>query len=724
MENIFVEFLPPWVETGLQPAFYDKESGTVLQQTARMYDRVNMLVRMFNKLSKETAEKFNNLYNYVHDYFDNLDVQEEINNKLDEMVEDGTLEELIADYLGKRVEFISPGFVPNTYSFDANLIRVFKEDSVKNIMVDCGLYSDWYYISEMLVTNGITHLDYFILTHYHSDHDGNIQNLINNHYIDKNTTILVGAEYTGFNADYNSRMVTDLGYFTTAGLTYRTPTEGEVIEIDDLKLTFHNTSEDVLAGYNTTNANNGSLVFLAEFDNTKALYLGDALTPVYNYLYSINFPDTSVDLFKIGHHGIESATNNEYIYHLAPTYAIQTSGILDFAKNNFGLCAEISIMKSINTKIYPAHIQPGYIKFVACQNNISCVQGLAFGYANQEIRQTYYVDANASDNSIQNGSSTYPFRELMQAISAVQKTNAQEITINVADGEYGVSHETQGRNEIYINTGKSSRITINGSGDTWINNFFIENSYVYLKDIKIDVDNDHGIEATHSDITLDGVTISSKTSTQSTHNGVMLSNFSNCDVRGASSIDYVQDAMVVNSGSLMKLTANLTIGANVTGSVVSRTVSSQVITNDYLQFTDSAKEDAFTRYGYNQYAPISIMENHENYATTVTLNKSAANFDWIEIYLHTNDGKYYNTGRIYSPNNKVIGVYVPSTNNANTHMYNKQCQLNIIGTNVTITKSYQIDVTIADGKMSVSSDTGNNYWNILKIVGGFKDYAG
>lgn len=106
MENIFVEFLPPWVETGLQPAFYDKESGTVLQQTARMYARVNMLIRMFNKLSKQTKttvdeyiDKFNELYTYVHDYFDNLDVQEEINNKLDQMLEDGVLEEIILQFL-------------------------------------------------------------------------------------------------------------------------------------------------------------------------------------------------------------------------------------------------------------------------------------------------------------------------------------------------------------------------------------------------------------------------------------------------------------------------------------------------------------------------------------------------------------------------------------------------------------------------------------------------
>lgn len=106
MQNIFIEFLPPWVETGRQPAFYDKESGTVLQQTARMYAKVNELVKAFNDLSEETKAtvdeyiaKFVELHDYVHDYFDNLDVQEEINNKLDDMVEDGTLQEIITEYI-------------------------------------------------------------------------------------------------------------------------------------------------------------------------------------------------------------------------------------------------------------------------------------------------------------------------------------------------------------------------------------------------------------------------------------------------------------------------------------------------------------------------------------------------------------------------------------------------------------------------------------------------
>lgn len=45
------------------------------------------------------AEALQELQDYVTNYFENLDVQEEINNKLDEMAEDGELVEIIGAYL-------------------------------------------------------------------------------------------------------------------------------------------------------------------------------------------------------------------------------------------------------------------------------------------------------------------------------------------------------------------------------------------------------------------------------------------------------------------------------------------------------------------------------------------------------------------------------------------------------------------------------------------------
>lgn len=95
MQDLFIEFLPPWVETNLQPAFYDRESGTVLQQTARMYAKINELVKAVNGMEKVIKEAVD----YINNYFDNLDVQEEIDNKLDDMADSGELAEIITAYL-------------------------------------------------------------------------------------------------------------------------------------------------------------------------------------------------------------------------------------------------------------------------------------------------------------------------------------------------------------------------------------------------------------------------------------------------------------------------------------------------------------------------------------------------------------------------------------------------------------------------------------------------
>lgn len=50
----------------------------------------------------ELQNLFLDLKNYVDNYFENLDVQEEINNKLNQMAEDGTLQEIITSYLNVK----------------------------------------------------------------------------------------------------------------------------------------------------------------------------------------------------------------------------------------------------------------------------------------------------------------------------------------------------------------------------------------------------------------------------------------------------------------------------------------------------------------------------------------------------------------------------------------------------------------------------------------------
>lgn len=68
----------------------------------KIVEYLNKVIASQNEV-QTNVEILNNsfieLKNYVDNYFDNLDVQEEINNKLDEMADDGTLQEIVAAYL-------------------------------------------------------------------------------------------------------------------------------------------------------------------------------------------------------------------------------------------------------------------------------------------------------------------------------------------------------------------------------------------------------------------------------------------------------------------------------------------------------------------------------------------------------------------------------------------------------------------------------------------------
>ena len=63
-------------------------------------DDIIPVVNANGEATRELQELYVELQSYVNNYFDNLDVQEEINNKLDEMAESGELTDIIAQYLG------------------------------------------------------------------------------------------------------------------------------------------------------------------------------------------------------------------------------------------------------------------------------------------------------------------------------------------------------------------------------------------------------------------------------------------------------------------------------------------------------------------------------------------------------------------------------------------------------------------------------------------------
>ena len=80
----------------------DFDALTEWQLFCKMGKEMNTIINSVN-LSGEQVEKLTNAFNalqeYVNNYFDNLDIQEEVNNKLNEMAESGELVNIIAEYL-------------------------------------------------------------------------------------------------------------------------------------------------------------------------------------------------------------------------------------------------------------------------------------------------------------------------------------------------------------------------------------------------------------------------------------------------------------------------------------------------------------------------------------------------------------------------------------------------------------------------------------------------
>lgn len=80
----------------------DFDALTEWQLFCKIGKEINKIINSQNTVGNEMetlSQAFIDLQNYVNNYFNNLDVQEEINNKLNEMAESGELEQIISTYL-------------------------------------------------------------------------------------------------------------------------------------------------------------------------------------------------------------------------------------------------------------------------------------------------------------------------------------------------------------------------------------------------------------------------------------------------------------------------------------------------------------------------------------------------------------------------------------------------------------------------------------------------
>lgn len=715
MENIFVEFLPPWVETGLQPAFYDKESGTVLQQTARMYSRVNMLIRMFNKLSKNTKttvedyiNKFNELHDYVHDYFDNLDVQEEINNKLDDMADSGELADIIVEYYSNSTDVIFP-----TYNIDGNSTlgdcSIIKTPN-KAIMIDTFSNSSELFdgIVSALRENGITSLDYFLISHYDSDHIGNLQRIIDAHLLD-NARIILPRDVDNANIHMTGETVKLA--LESAGLTWELA-DNETIDIDnDVTMRLFNASASDYAYYDgagETNYNNYSVFAEITAHGRRALFPGDALTTACDYVSKHYITEGRYDLIKDNHHGF-AGYSVDYSKKVAPQNVLipASPGMM---KSDLGYRGALRGSWGLYTdSIYYQGCQNTPVKFnlnhdgVHITSNVYCSEDPGTDYVFQ-----YYIDATTTDK-LRTGSEEHPFKNFSEANAMSPKNSAANVRFNVVH----LGNET---NQVYFSGYK--KLQINFYGETPKNNLsFFNIGMLRLNDVVLD----------STTITIEdcpSVLITDLTSTATVNDQVIITR-SRVEFDGVlESTNAIYSFLKVTYSdlNLAATTLNFTQASSDArilsvwqDNITCATTTTPLLKNYPFTTVICTARNAKQNNWSNLEDLCTLYESDTTVYTNIPLAESLNYYRALKVECYTDEGHTLTeTFNIASgtTNHNVMSGY---TNGAGTGFYMRNCRIRVSGTTLNTDRQRQISIDAGAYPSIQSSETG--YIGVRRVIG-------
>ena len=219
-----------------------------------------------------------------------------------------------------------------------------------NILIDTGGNYN-YEISKNIIipylkSKGISKIDYLILTHGDYDHMGESINLIENFKVEK--VIFNCGPYNDLEKELIKVLKKkNIKYYSCI----------KELNIDKNKLKFLNTKE-------YDNENDNSSVIYFNYYNYKFLFMGDASTErEKDILEKYNLKD--VDFLKVGHHGSNTSSSEEFINSINPKYSLISVG-----KNNRYGHPNKEVLDNLNdSKIYRTD-QDGSIMFKIKNNKL------------------------------------------------------------------------------------------------------------------------------------------------------------------------------------------------------------------------------------------------------------------------------------------------------------------------------------------------------------------
>lgn len=191
-------------------------------------------------------------------------------------------------------------FYLNVGQADSTLI-IMGEDV---ILIDAGDKSDGKNIVNFLKSQNIDEIDYLIETHSDDDHSGGIERIVHN--------LNVKQIYMPKSAILKSEIKDEvsINIFSDLEQIYN-------LEKATWKVLSVNNSETV----SENKDNDTSIVIQLNYENNKFLFMGDATSSVEKQLLNKNKLE-KIDVLKVGHHGSNSSSSQNFLNTILPTYSI------------------------------------------------------------------------------------------------------------------------------------------------------------------------------------------------------------------------------------------------------------------------------------------------------------------------------------------------------------------------------------------------------------------
>lgn len=208
------------------------------------------------------------------------------------------------------------------------------------MLIDGGESSESSKVYSYLKQHGVSHLDYMVASHAHSDHIGGLSGALN--YATVDTAFCPVTDYDSKTFDSMVK------YLDKQGVGITVPSAGDEFMLGSAHVQILGPKK------NYDEPNDTSIVLKVTYGETSFLFTGDAERTAEADILDAGY-NLSSTVLKVGHHGSDTSTSYPFLREIMPEYAVIQVG----ADNSYGHPTEdtLSRLRDADVKVYRNDLQ-------------------------------------------------------------------------------------------------------------------------------------------------------------------------------------------------------------------------------------------------------------------------------------------------------------------------------------------------------------------------------